>query len=67
MDHVLNLVGVEYIALGSDFDGGITAEFDTTGLVLLTQELMARGYRDSEIHQVMGGNAVRFFRENLPK
>ena len=67
MEHIRNLVGVNHIALGSDFDGGITAEFDTTGLVLLTQELMARGYRDSEIHQVMGGNAVRFFRENLPK
>jgi len=67
MDHVLNLVGVEHIALGSDFDGGISAEFDTAGLVLLTQELLKSGHRESEIRLIMGGNAVRFLRENLPR
>ena len=67
MDHVRKLVGVEHIALGSDFDGAVSTEFDTTGLVLLTQELQENGYREADIRLVMGGNAVRFLRENLPQ
>jgi microsomal dipeptidase-like Zn-dependent dipeptidase len=67
MDHVRKLVGVEHIALGSDFDGAVSTEFDTTGLVLLTQALQENGYRDADIRLVMGGNAVRFLRENLPQ
>jgi microsomal dipeptidase-like Zn-dependent dipeptidase len=60
------LVGEDHVALGSDFDGGIAAPFDTSGLALLTEEMMKQGMPESQIRKVMGENVVRFLRENLP-
>ena len=65
--YVSNLVGAEHVALGSDFDGAVTEPFDTTGLVKITEAMMDAGFSEPEIRMVMGGNAVRFFRENLPE
>ena len=66
MRYVSDRVGVLHVALGSDFDGAVTEPFDTTGLVKITEAMMEAGYSDQEIRMVMGENAVRFFRENLP-
>jgi microsomal dipeptidase-like Zn-dependent dipeptidase len=59
MAHVRDLVGVEYVALGSDFDGTVTTRFDTSQLVQITQALMQAGFTEAEIRRVMGGNALR--------
>ncbi len=67
MRYVTNLVGVEHVALGSDFDGAVTEPFDTTGLVKITEAMMDAGFSDSEIGMVMGGNAVKFLQANLPE
>jgi membrane dipeptidase len=67
MQYVSNLVGVEHVALGSDFDGAVTEPFDTTGLVKITEAMMEAGFSEAEIRMVMGENAVKFFRENLPE
>ena len=67
MRYVSDRVGVEHVALGSDFDGAVTEPFDTTGLVKITEAMMEAGYSDAEIRMVMGENAVKFFRENLPE
>jgi microsomal dipeptidase-like Zn-dependent dipeptidase len=64
--HAVGVVGVEHVALGSDFDGAVTEPFDTTGLVMITDALLRQGLSDEEIRKIMGGNALRFFRENLP-
>jgi membrane dipeptidase len=64
--HAAGVVGVEHVALGSDFDGAVTEPFDTTGLVMITDALLRQGLSDEEIRKIMGGNALRFFRENLP-
>ena len=66
MDHVRNLAGMGYIALGSDFDGATTTSFDTSELILLTDELLRRGYSETRIHAIMGGNVARLLRNNLP-
>ena len=66
IDHVRTLVGIDHVALGSDFDGAVTTRFDTTGLVLLTQEMLDRDYTEAEIHAVMGGNAIRLLQAFLP-
>jgi len=66
IEHVRDLVGVGHVALGSDFDGGVKTQFDTAGLALLTQEMLRRNYSEFDISAIMGGNAVRLFRENLP-
>jgi microsomal dipeptidase-like Zn-dependent dipeptidase len=57
--HVRDLVGVDHVALGSDFDGAVTTGFDTAGLVNVTQALVDRGFTDEEIGKVMGGNVLR--------
>jgi microsomal dipeptidase-like Zn-dependent dipeptidase len=63
----INLVGIEHIALGSDYDGAVTTGFDASELAALTQALIDAGLDEASIRAVMGGNAVRFFLENLPQ
>lgn len=61
-----NLIGVEHIALGSDFDGSVKAPFDTSGEALITEALLQENFTDGEIAGIMGGNVVRILSENLP-
>ena len=68
--HVRDLVGIDHVALGSDFDGAVTTRFDTSGIVQITQALMDAGFTEAEIRAVMGLNALRVIRagiEPLPK
>jgi membrane dipeptidase len=65
--YTANLVGVEHVSLGSDFDGAITAPFDTAGLVEVTDALIQEGFADDQIRMIMGGNALRILQEGLPK
>lgn len=65
MRHVRDLVGIEHVALGSDYDGSVTVRFDTAGLVHVTQALMEAGFTDEEIRAAMGGNAIRVISEGL--
>jgi microsomal dipeptidase-like Zn-dependent dipeptidase len=67
MQHVKDLVGVSYLALGSDFDGAVLTRFDTSQLAVITQALQQAGFTGEEISAVMGGNAVRLFYEVLPR
>lgn len=62
----IDLVGIDHVALGSDYDGTVTTTFDASEYAVLTDRLLAAGLSESEIRQVMGENAVRFFLENLP-
>ncbi len=64
--YAIDLLGVEHVALGSDYDGTVTTMFDASELPALTQALMDAGLNDDAIRAVMGGNAVRFFLEHLP-
>ena len=65
MKHIKSIAGVDCIALGSDYDGSMTAPFDITGLPLLVDELMDQGFSKTEIEAIMGGNVKRFMLENL--
>lgn len=65
MKHVRDLVGIEHVALGSDYDGTVTVRFDTAGLVHITQALIDAGFTDAEIRAAMGGNALRVLRQGL--
>jgi len=65
MKHIRDLAGIEHIALGSDYDGTITARFDTSGLVQVTQALMDEGFSEDEIRAIMGGNAIRVISRGL--
>jgi len=65
MKHVRDLVGVEHVALGSDYDGATTVRFDTSKLVQVTQALIDAGFSDDEIRAAMGDNAVRVLKAGL--
>ena len=62
----IDLLGADHVALGSDFDGSVTAMIDSSELAAITQALMDIGVSDSDIRKVMGGNMVRFLGQQLP-
>lgn len=63
--HVRDLVGIDHVGLGSDFDGAVTTGFDTARLVVVTQALVDRGFTPEEIRKVMGGNVLRVLRAGI--
>jgi membrane dipeptidase len=68
VDHIERMVeiaGIDCVALGSDFDGAImSAELrDTTGLPKLLEAIKARGYSDVDLTKIAHGNWVRVLRE----
>ena len=65
MKHIRDLVGIEHVALGSDYDGATTVRFDTSQLTQVTQALMDEGFSEDEIRAAMGGNAIRVLSEGL--
>lgn len=67
IDHVKNLVGIDYVGLGSDFDGTggllpIGLE-DVSKYPNLVYELLKRGYSDDEIEKVLGKNLLRVWNQ----
>lgn len=64
--YTADLAGAQHVALGSDFDGVITAPFDASGLIVLTDALLAEGFDDEEVKMIMGGNVARVLMQNLP-
>ena len=64
IDHIKNLVGIDYVGLGSDFDGvpflpnGMNGMED---LPLVTYEMLKRGYSETDIRKVLGENFLRAF------
>lgn len=65
MKHVRDLVGIDHVALGSDYDGATTVRFDTSQLAQVTQALLDEGFTPAEIRAVMGENALRVIRAGL--
>lgn len=63
--YVRDLVGIEHVALGSDFDGAVTTRFDASGLAHITQALIDIGFSEAEIRAVMGLNALRVIKQGL--
>lgn len=64
--YTANVVGVEHVGLGSDFDGSVKVPFDTSGEALITEALLNEGFSEDEIAKIMGGNILRLLSENLP-
>lgn len=62
IEHVINLVGVDYVGIGSDFDGGIIPPFDlydATCYPFITMKLAEKGYSESDIRKILGLNLMR--------
>lgn len=65
IDYVKNLVGIDYVGIGSDFDGGGRLKdcADVSEIGNITIELVRRGYTKEEIEKIWGGNFLRVMRE----
>jgi membrane dipeptidase len=63
IDYVKNLVGIDYVGIGSDFDGGggVAGCEDVSQIPNITAEMLERGYTENEIRKVWGGNFFRVF------
>ncbi len=64
--YVTRLVGPEYVGIGSDYDGSVGVPMDVSRLAELTHGLSKAGFTEKDIGMIMGGNALRVFREVLP-
>lgn len=64
--YVADLVGIEYVGIGTDFDG-ITNPLvsDVSQLVKVTKSMMEHGFSDSEIKKIWGGNFRRVLKNNI--
>src|SRR5213075_985056 len=66
IEHIVRLVGIEHVGVGSDFDGiqAVPADLSTVAdLPNLTAELLRRGYSEEEVDKILGGNVLRVMEE----
>ncbi|MFN3330256.1 MAG: membrane dipeptidase, partial [Pyrinomonadaceae bacterium] len=66
IDHIKKVIGIDYVGIGSDFDGVPVLPKGMNGaedLILVTYEMLRRGYTEQEILKVLGGNFLRAFAE----
>lgn len=52
--YVVDLVGVDLVALGSDFDGAVRMPFDAANTIQITNALKKEGFSQTEIRKIMG-------------
>jgi len=67
IDYIAKRIGVDYIGLGSDFDGITSAPKELDGIQdfpKITQGLLDRGYSPKVIKKILGENVLRVFGEN---
>lgn len=64
IDYVVDLIGVDYVGISSDFGGGggINGWIDASETKLLTRKLKERGYSPKEIEKIWGGNILRVWK-----
>ena len=64
IDYVVDLIGVDYVGISSDFGGGggISGWIDASETKLLTRKLKERGYSPKEIEKIWGGNILRVWK-----
>jgi len=65
IDHVVQVAGMDYVGIGTDFDGGGGVEGCKTvaDMKNITIELLRRGYSREDIGKIWGGNIMRVFRQ----
>jgi membrane dipeptidase len=62
IDHIVKLVGIDFVGIGSDYDGiqaTVEGLGDVSQLPNLTAELLRRGYTASDVEKILGGNILR--------
>ena len=70
IEYIINLVGVDYVGLGSDFDGiNLTPQQldDVTTYPLITKALVEKGYSKKDIKKILGANFLESLKANETK
>lgn len=70
IDYIVKLVGVDYVGLGSDFDGIDSAPLGLDGVQdfpKITQALLKKGYSKKDVEKILGGNFLRVYKANCAK
>lgn len=66
IDRVVQLVGIDHVGFGSDFDGvfGLPAGLqDVSGFPNLIEALLKKGYSEEDIAKICSGNVLRVWRQ----
>jgi len=66
IDHIRDLIGIDHVGIGSDFEGFSTAPVgleDVSGYPALLAELLRRGYSEEDVKKIAGLNLLRVFRQ----
>lgn len=65
IQHVIDVIGIDYVGIGSDFDGGGSIEgcTDVSMMKNITKEMIRRGYSRDDIAKIWGGNFMRVMKE----
>jgi len=65
IDHIVALVGADHVGIGTDFNhgSGIPGYIDASDSLNVTLGLLQRGYSESQIRKIWGGNFLRVWRE----
>lgn len=66
INHIVNLVGIDHVAIGSDYDGIGSTPIgleDVSKLPALTMALLKAGYSNADVKKILGENFLRVFRE----
>jgi len=65
IDHIVRLIGVDHVGIGTDFDGGggLADCRDVTELKNITIELARRGYSEEQVAKIWGGNFLRVMQQ----
>ena len=69
-DHIARVAGIDHVGVGSDWDGvGSLPEQmeDVTKLPLVAQALLDRGYSESDVKKILGGNMLRVIEQAIDK
>ncbi|MGF1524071.1 MAG: dipeptidase [Leptolyngbyaceae cyanobacterium] len=63
IDHMVTVMGIDHVGIGSDFDGGggLADLEDVSQMLNITQKLLDRGYTPDDIRKIWGGNLMRVF------
>ncbi|MCB0465120.1 MAG: dipeptidase [Aequorivita sp.] len=67
IEYVINLVGVDYVGIGSDFDGIFLPPKqldDVTDYPKITKALLEKGYSEKDIDKILGENLLRVLKAN---
>ena len=64
--YVAGKIGVDKVAMGSDFDGATECSYDITGFKEVVNALLKEGFSRADIEKIMGGNTRDFLLRNLP-